>query len=101
MPGPSYKAARSLSRGSCGDGCRVRCCSGQVGEQLLLTCVETDVRGGLYRLEEALQPGAAPAAASEGLRLLGEEAAGEDDEEPGAAARTGLEGAELAAAGQV
>lgn len=68
------------------DGTVAVCCSGQVGERLLLTCVFTDVRGGLYRLEEAVRPGVQSAAASEGLMFLGEAEAGEDDDEEGAAA---------------
>jgi hypothetical protein len=74
----------------------------QVGERLLLACVFTDVRGGLYRLEEAARQGlASTAATSEGLTYVGEEAAGEDDEEEGSADGVGLEGAELTVAGHV
>lgn len=70
-----------------------------MGERLLLTCVFTDVRGGLYRLEEAARQGLASATATdEGLAYLGGEAAGEDEEEEGGADGVGLEGAELTVA---
>lgn len=60
-------------------------CVEQVGERLLLQCAFVDVRGGIFRLEEAARQelSADPDVGLSGSSYLGEGGEGEDNEEEG------------------
>lgn len=76
----------------------------QLGERLLLKCVSVDVRGGLFRLEEAAGHGlsAEPGLGLNGSSYLGEGAEGEDIEEEGVEVDVGTSGqGALAVVGQI